>query len=200
MPLTFPSSPSVGDTYTVGARTWTWTGTIWEITGTVAAAGSIGTTELANNAVTVAKIEANPTFTGTVTLPSTTSIGTVSSTELGYVDGVTSAIQTQLDSKLTATTALTSNRNVIINGDFKIWQRGNARTKLNAGSYLADRWGPILFQSGAYERVAGRATQYARAKALSPAIAMPAASLGSNSSAIGRNPATRKSIEGRANQ
>lgn len=40
-----------------------------------------------------------PTFTGTVTLPSTTSIGNVSSTELGYVDGVTSAIQTQLDAK-----------------------------------------------------------------------------------------------------
>ena len=39
------------------------------------------------------------TFNGTVALPSTTSIGTVTSTEIGYVDGVTSAIQTQLDSK-----------------------------------------------------------------------------------------------------
>jgi hypothetical protein len=42
---------------------------------------------------------AGPTFTGTVVLPSTTSIGDVSSTELGYVNGVTSAIQTQLDAK-----------------------------------------------------------------------------------------------------
>lgn len=55
---------------------------------------------------------ASPTFTGTVTLPSNTSIGNVSSAEisvldgitattaeLNYVDGVTSAIQTQLDSK-----------------------------------------------------------------------------------------------------
>jgi hypothetical protein len=42
---------------------------------------------------------ASPTFTGTVVLPSTTSIGNVSSTELGYVDGVTSAIQTQLDAR-----------------------------------------------------------------------------------------------------
>lgn len=41
----------------------------------------------------------SPTFTGTVNLPSTTSIGTVSSTEIGYVDGVTSAIQTQLNAK-----------------------------------------------------------------------------------------------------
>lgn len=40
-----------------------------------------------------------PTFTGTVTLPSTTSVGSVSDTELGYLDGVTSAIQTQIDAK-----------------------------------------------------------------------------------------------------
>ena len=42
---------------------------------------------------------ASPTFTGTVVLPSTTSIGNVSNTEIGYLDGVTSAIQTQIDSK-----------------------------------------------------------------------------------------------------
>jgi hypothetical protein len=42
---------------------------------------------------------ADPTFTGTVVLPSTTSIGNVSSTEIGHLDGVTSAIQTQLDAK-----------------------------------------------------------------------------------------------------
>ena len=48
---------------------------------------------------------AGPTFTGTVVLPSTTSIGTVSATEIGYVDGVTSSIQTQLDSKLASASA-----------------------------------------------------------------------------------------------
>jgi hypothetical protein len=42
---------------------------------------------------------ASPTFTGTVVLPSTTSIGNVSSAELGYLDGVTSALQTQLNAK-----------------------------------------------------------------------------------------------------
>jgi hypothetical protein len=42
---------------------------------------------------------ASPTFTGTVVLPSTTSIGTVTNTEIGYVDGVTSSIQTQLNAK-----------------------------------------------------------------------------------------------------
>lgn len=48
---------------------------------------------------------AGPTFSGTVTLPNTTSIGDVSSTELAYVNGVTSAIQTQLDGKLASSTA-----------------------------------------------------------------------------------------------
>ena len=43
---------------------------------------------------------ASPTFTGTVTLPSGTSIGSVTSTELGYLSGVTSSIQTQISAKL----------------------------------------------------------------------------------------------------
>jgi hypothetical protein len=51
-----------------------------------------------NAALTYAPLS-NPTFTGTVSLPSTTSVGDVSSTELGYVNGVTSSIQTQIDSK-----------------------------------------------------------------------------------------------------
>ncbi len=43
---------------------------------------------------------ANPTFTGTVVLPQTTSIGTTTSMELGYVHGVTSNVQTQLNTKM----------------------------------------------------------------------------------------------------
>lgn len=42
---------------------------------------------------------AGPTFTGSVVLPATTSIGNVNSTELSYLDGVTSAIQTQINAK-----------------------------------------------------------------------------------------------------
>lgn len=48
------------------------------------------------SAIALKSNSASPTFTGTVVLPATTSIGTVSNTEIGYVDGVTSAIQTQL--------------------------------------------------------------------------------------------------------
>ena len=43
--------------------------------------------------------KASPTFTGTVVLPSTTSVGNVSATELAYLDGVTSALQTQIDAR-----------------------------------------------------------------------------------------------------
>jgi hypothetical protein len=38
----------------------------------------------------------DPTFGGTVSLPGTTSVGDVSSTEIGYLNGVTSSVQTQL--------------------------------------------------------------------------------------------------------
>lgn len=40
---------------------------------------------------------ASPTFTGIVTLPSTTSIGNISNIELSYLDGATSNIQAQLN-------------------------------------------------------------------------------------------------------
>jgi hypothetical protein len=50
----------------------------------------------------------SPTFTGTVTLPSTTSVGTVTSSEIGYLSGVTSALQTQINNKASlASPALT---------------------------------------------------------------------------------------------
>ena len=79
-------------------------------------------TTLTNNLAAKAPL-ASPTFTGTVTLPSSTSIGNVSSTEIGYIDGVTSSIQTQLDAKapsasptLTGTVALPAASSVTLNG------------------------------------------------------------------------------------
>ena len=44
----------------------------------------------------------SPTFTGAVVLPSTTAIGSVDATEIGYLNGVTSGIQTQFASAATA--------------------------------------------------------------------------------------------------
>ena len=64
------------------------------LTGTLTSDLGNLTTDVGTKAPTNA-----PTFTGTVVLPSTTSIGDVSSAELGHLNGVTSAIQTQIDAK-----------------------------------------------------------------------------------------------------
>ena len=48
---------------------------------------------------------ASPTLTGTVTLPESTSIGDVNNLEIGYLNGVTSSIQGQIDAKLASATA-----------------------------------------------------------------------------------------------
>jgi hypothetical protein len=58
MSIDFPNSPATNDTYTVGSRTWTWTGTIWELKAAPIPANSVGTAELADNSVTTAKIAA----------------------------------------------------------------------------------------------------------------------------------------------
>jgi len=70
---------------------------------TLAVAGTLNVTGTVSGGI-VAPL-ASPTFTGTVVLPSGTSIGPVSSTEIGYLDGVTSAVQTQLDAKLAISAA-----------------------------------------------------------------------------------------------
>ena len=44
----------------------------------------------------------SPTFTGSVVLPSTTAIGSVDATEIGYLSGVTSSVQTQITAAATA--------------------------------------------------------------------------------------------------
>jgi hypothetical protein len=56
-----------------------------------------------NYAAVGSAVLASPNITGTAVLPATTSIGSVSSTEISYLDGVTSAIQTQLDGKIAST-------------------------------------------------------------------------------------------------
>ena len=157
MAINFPDSPAENDSFTSGGKKWIYNGTVWSLitaNSYTIPTGEVTTAKILDANVTAAKLAsgaavanigytpantASPTFTGTVVLPATTSIGTVSNTEIGYVDGVTSAIQTQLDSKLTATTAVTSNRNVVINGGFDVWQRGTSTAGNNV--FLADRWG-----------------------------------------------------------
>jgi len=72
----------------------------------VASLNSIGQVPAEQLNLTAYSLIASPTFTGNVGLPSTTTIGTVTGTEIGYLDGVTSAIQTQIDNKLSTSLAV----------------------------------------------------------------------------------------------
>ena len=75
-----------------------------KISGTAITAGDTGTvtsTMIADGAIVNADINASAAIEWTKIAPSST----VSATELGYLDGVTSAVQTQLDSKLATSTA-----------------------------------------------------------------------------------------------
>jgi hypothetical protein len=94
-----------------------------DVTLTTPVSGEIlaynGTQWVNNSALLTGKAPlSGPTFTGTVTLPSTTSIGTVSSTEIGYVDGVTSSIQTQLNAKANLSGATFTGGVTVTNGYF----------------------------------------------------------------------------------
>jgi hypothetical protein len=59
MAIDFPNSPATNDTYTVGSRTWTWTGTIWELKAAPIPANSVGTAEISAGAVTAVKLAAD---------------------------------------------------------------------------------------------------------------------------------------------
>lgn len=61
MAFTFPSSPTTNQTYTVGSRTYTWTGYVWEMTG-----GLITTSQLTDLGVTTAKINDLAVTTGKI--------------------------------------------------------------------------------------------------------------------------------------
>jgi len=67
----------------------------------------------------------SPTFTGTVTLPGSTNIGSVGSTEIGYLDGVTSSVQGQIDTKA-PTASPTFTGTVTLPGSTNIGSVGSA--------------------------------------------------------------------------
>jgi hypothetical protein len=108
MPIDFPNNPQINEQFTSSdGRKWYWTGTVWNIVTSAITLDAVeqDVTNLQNETQSIqtslngkAPID-SPTFTGTVTLPSTTSVGSVSATELGYLDGATSSIQTQLNGK-----------------------------------------------------------------------------------------------------
>ena len=91
----------------------------------VGTGSTAGTTEITVGSSSGAT--SNITLNGNVTLPSTTSIGDVSSTELGYLNNVSSAIQTQLDGKVDESLFDTK-------GDILVASADNTPAKLAAGT------------------------------------------------------------------
>jgi hypothetical protein len=77
MPINFPAEPEVGEEYTYNSRTWTWSGEVWT----------------PNRAQYTASRDIVSDVDGYLVA------STTSSTEIGYVGGVTSSIQTQLNDK-----------------------------------------------------------------------------------------------------
>lgn len=87
---------------------------------------------------------AGPTFTGSVVLPATTSIGNVNSTELGYIDGVTSAIQTQLNNKSeAATTETLTNKTINLSNNTVSGTVSQFNTALSDANFITTTDGTI---------------------------------------------------------
>jgi hypothetical protein len=86
---------------------------------------------------------ASPTFTGTVVLPSTTSIGTVTSAKLAFVDA-TSSIQTQINTKAPTTAVTTTVNGLMAFGD-KVKLDGIATgAQVNTVTSVATRTGAVV--------------------------------------------------------
>ena len=132
MAFTFPASPSVNDTHTVGSRIYTWTGTKWVLTGgiitasqipdgTITAAkiadGTVVAAEIANDAITTAKIAAGAVTAAKLgnDISLTPADGSISTAKLA-ANAVT---QAKLASNLTAVTVTTTaNRDTDIASPF----------------------------------------------------------------------------------
>lgn len=77
MPIDFPNTPTIGDIYTYNNRSWTWSGQVWT----------------PNRPQYTANRDIISDSDGYIT------VSPVTSTEVSYLDGVTSNIQDQLDTK-----------------------------------------------------------------------------------------------------
>jgi hypothetical protein len=126
MAIDFPNSPTTNDTYTVGSRTWTWTGTNWELKTGAFGAGTVGTTELADNAVTTAKIAAGAVVEADIASNAVTAGKLGADVQLGY-------------------------RNVLINGAMQVHQRGTSTAGITTGGYYtADRYNLYINSLGTW--------------------------------------------------
>ena len=111
-----------------------------QIAGLITVVPSIVVTALS----TKANID-SPTFTGSVTLPSTTAIGLVTGVEIGRLSGITSNIQTQLDGKISAIGSSFSGTPTFSN---------SSANSLTAGAFHCNATGgAILIDDGGHKRI-----------------------------------------------
>jgi hypothetical protein len=81
MAINFPDSPTLNQQFTAAGRTWIWDGSTWANVGTDIVVADV--TDLTASAAEINILDG----------------ALLSTTELNYVDGVTSAIQTQINGK-----------------------------------------------------------------------------------------------------
>jgi hypothetical protein len=121
MPINFPDSPTVDQSFTAGDRTWKWDGSTWQAVGVGLTATSpvvltgadisFDSTSIQANAdaiaINITNIQANTDALAGLEVVDITDL-TATATEINHTDGVTSNIQTQLDAKQDELTGLTS--------------------------------------------------------------------------------------------
>lgn len=142
MAIDFPNSPTNGQIYTSGDKSWIWDGTTWKAYG-------------ASLSPTVLKVDSTNTRVG------------INNQSPAYTLDVNGTVEaTQFLQGTDYLTPYTGFRNKIINGSFEVWQRGTSRVYLNAGSFRADRWTANQYQNAAHQQVSvtpvtGMQTRYA---------------------------------------
>jgi len=114
MAIDFPNSPTSGQIFTSGDKSWIWDGTVWKAYG-------------ASLSPTVLKVDSTNTRVG------------INNQSPAYTLDVNGTVEaTQFLQGTDYLTPYTGFRNAIINGDFRINQR--AFTSLTTGAYFFDRW------------------------------------------------------------
>ena len=115
MAIDYPNSPTNGQIYTVGAKSWIWDGTTWlaygaSLSPTVLKVDSVNARVGVNNQSPAYALDVNGTIEGTQFLQGTDYL----SPYQGF-------------------------RNKVINGNMSVWQRGTSVAVSTLG-YTADRW------------------------------------------------------------
>jgi len=94
----------IGDVENIALSTWQGSENISSLGTIVSGTWNANTIDEIYISSSIART-GNETFTGNISLPSTTSIGDISSIEISYLDGVTSSIQDQIDNKVDSSVA-----------------------------------------------------------------------------------------------